>query len=493
MAGTSLDRYTEFLEALPDAALLIDEGGTAVFANSRLHALLDYEAGALIGRSLDTMVPERCSAQCRELLLSSFSSPRTRPVGEDAGLPMQRRDGREVPVDVAVSLQRIGRSNLALCLVRDAGARKQLEELVALGAALQAAHSRPELLELLLDELQRLLGAIGAAVVIKAEDEAQVVVDAARGVLADLVTRRYSAGSISAKVMTNGEPYVSNDPAELAPLVAKGLLTDAVRGLACAPLQANGEILGMLGIVRDSPVEEHDEYLLRAIGDAAALSLQRLAFQGKLIQDASSMEDAYEDMLHGWARSLDRRERITDGHSQRVTDLTVRLARVLGVGRDDLPQIRRGALLHDIGKMMVPEQILLKAGPLDEDEQTLMRRHTEYAYDLLGPIEFLRPALTIPSFHHERWDGSGYPRGLRAEAIPLAARIFAVADVYDTIISDRPYQESRSSGEALQILVDESGRQFDPRVVEALLSLMSTDDAVKTPTPRQPRGPETRS
>ena len=184
---------------------------------------------------------------------------------------------------------------------------------------------------------------------------------------------------------------------------------------------------------------------------------------------------AYEATLEGWIRALDLRDGETEGHSRRVVDLTLRLAGELGVCGEQLVHIRRGALLHDVGKMALPDSILLKAGELDEGEQALMRRHPEHAWQMLRGIEFLRPALEIPFCHHERWDGSGYPRGLKGEAIPLAARLFAVVDVWDALRYDRAYRAGWPAGKVKDHLREGAGSHFDPKVVPVFLSILERD------------------
>jgi response regulator RpfG family c-di-GMP phosphodiesterase len=189
----------------------------------------------------------------------------------------------------------------------------------------------------------------------------------------------------------------------------------------------------------------------------------------------ASLELAYDSTLEGWARALELRDHETEGHSRRVTELTLRMAEAFGVGHRALAHIRRGALLHDIGKMGVPDSILRKPGPLTDEEWVVMRRHPTYAYELLSPISFLGPALAIPWCHHERWDGKGYPRSLKGEAIPLEARLFAVVDVWDAVTSARPYRPALSQDEALAIVSAGSGSHFDPRAVELFLSLKPWD------------------
>jgi putative nucleotidyltransferase with HDIG domain len=190
----------------------------------------------------------------------------------------------------------------------------------------------------------------------------------------------------------------------------------------------------------------------------------------------SELEEAYDSTLLGWALALEMREKETAEHGKRVTEWTMRLARELGVKEDDMVHIRRGAMLHDIGKMGVPDRILLKPGPLTDDEFAVMRLHPVYAWNLLSQIEYLRPALTIPYSHHEHWDGSGYPRGLKGEDIPIEARIFAVVDVWDAVTRDRVYRKALSREESLALIQKERGHYFDPKVVDLFLSILPDID-----------------
>jgi putative nucleotidyltransferase with HDIG domain len=188
----------------------------------------------------------------------------------------------------------------------------------------------------------------------------------------------------------------------------------------------------------------------------------------------SELSLAYDATIEGWSKALDMRDKETEGHSQRVTAVTLHLARLMNCPDEALVHIRRGALLHDIGKMGIPDSILLKPGALNDEEWRLMRKHPELAYEMLAPIAYLRKALDIPYCHHEKWDGSGYPRGLKGEEIPLAARIFAVVDVWDALRSDRPYRASWSDEEVRAHILKQSGTHFDPQVAEVFLKLDTT-------------------
>ena len=187
------------------------------------------------------------------------------------------------------------------------------------------------------------------------------------------------------------------------------------------------------------------------------------------------MINAYDRTLEGWAFALEMRDRETIGHSRRVTELTVRLARQIGITGAELANIRRGTLLHDIGKMGLPDSVLLKKGPLSSEEEAVMKTHPQLAYDMLVSIPYLRNALDIPYYHHEKWNGTGYPHGLKGEEIPLAARIFAVVDVWDAVICDRPYREAWTQEDAISYIKDQSGIHFDPKVVEKFLEIIENE------------------
>jgi PAS domain S-box-containing protein/putative nucleotidyltransferase with HDIG domain len=178
---------------------------------------------------------------------------------------------------------------------------------------------------------------------------------------------------------------------------------------------------------------------------------------------------AYDSTLEGWAKAVEMRDRLTEDHTRRVVALTERLARLMGVPEADMVHIRRGALLHDVGKIGIPDAILSKPAALTEDEMKVMVQHPEQAHNMLAHIGFLGPALDIPYCHHEHWDGCGYPRGLKGEEIPLAARVFAVVDVWDALTSDRPYRAAWTEQDALKYIREQSGKYFDPAVVKTFL------------------------
>ncbi|MCJ7624971.1 MAG: HD domain-containing protein, partial [Anaerolineaceae bacterium] len=240
------------------------------------------------------------------------------------------------------------------------------------------------------------------------------------------------------------------------------------------PLIAKGVLKGVLEIFHRNPLSPDNEWLdfLKTLAGQAAIAIDNASMFNDLQQSNIELTLAYNSTLEGWARALELRDDETEGHSRRVTDLTILLAAKLGLDDEALGHVRRGALLHDIGKMGTPDSILHKPGPLSEDEWKIMHQHPLAAYHLLQPIPFLEPALDIPYCHHEKWDGSGYPRGLKGEEIPLTARIFAVVDVWDALLSKRPYRDAWPEERVRRHIQEQAGSHFDPEVVKVFLQIV---------------------
>lgn len=247
------------------------------------------------------------------------------------------------------------------------------------------------------------------------------------------------------------------------------------------PLIAKGELVGVLEIFKRSPLNPDGEWeeFLHVLAEQAAIAIDNNALFLNLQRSNDELMVAYDATIKGWAMALELRDMETEGHSQRVVKTTLKLAEMLNIRNKDKLNIRRGALLHDIGKMGVPDAILQKPGKLTEEEWVIMRLHPVYAYDWLSTIEYLRPALDIPYYHHEKWDGTGYPVGMKAKQIPIAARIFAIVDVWDALRSDRPYRKAWSKEKTLAHIQEESGKHFDPEVVKAFLKYINSKNAIQ--------------
>ena len=609
MGRMSVTQYGEFLQTIPDAALLIDPRDTITFANGHVRVLLGYAPSELAGQPVDVLFPETHTTVSRHIVEAGMVPPQLRQLGAREHLYARHRDGYKIPVNMTLAPQRLGEQALTLCIVRDMRQRealerqlhvseeqhrnfieraaemfyavelgtdplrgqmtymspqaraltgysaeeflrepnlwarlvhpsdlpavgtataemlasgvprtrhyrlrfqesetyhwvedrvvprydangrvsgyqgvardvterwwqqRQLQTLATLAKVLRECPTMDELMARLLDGLLEPLDATGAAFATHDEPADEVVFEMGRGVLTPWTTRRVpSSASASAKVIATGVPWVTNSAREAHDLSQLDLPA-GVTAYASIPLHTKDRMIGALVVTKASAYADQEVQVLTAIGEMAATALQRQRLHEQLAVTAEALEETCEHTIEGWARALDMRDRNTEGHTRRVTEMTMTLARWLRLPTEQLPHIRRGAMLHDIGKMAVPDQILRKPGPLTEDEQVIMRKHVEDGYAMLAPIEFLQPALEIPCYHHERWDGAGYPRGLKGHEIPLAARIFAVVDVYDAITSERPYAAAESHEAALNFIVAGSGSQFDPRVVEAFLAL----------------------
>jgi putative nucleotidyltransferase with HDIG domain len=250
-----------------------------------------------------------------------------------------------------------------------------------------------------------------------------------------------------------------------------------LRSIVCVPLRSKDKLIGIIYVdnrMVSGVFKQDDLELLTSIASSAAIAIENAGLFKDLQISKNALEIAYDSTLEGWAKALELRDQVTEGHTRRVTDQTVRLAKAMGINGDALNHIRRGSLLHDIGKMGIPDRILLKPGPLTAAEYDIMKKHPDFAYEMLSKIEFLKPSLDIPYCHHERWDGTGYPRGLKEIQIPLAARIFSVVDVWDALHSNRPYRQEWPVERITEYLTKQAGSQFDPAIVQTFVSMILT-------------------
>lgn len=240
------------------------------------------------------------------------------------------------------------------------------------------------------------------------------------------------------------------------------------------PLMAKGRVLGVLEIFQRSPLDPDADWLnfLKTIAGQAAIAIDNAMMFKELQISNIELNLAYDATIEGLSRALDLRDKETEEHTRRVTDITLKLAAALGVPETDMIHIRRGAILHDIGKVAIPDQILFKRGPLADEEWEIMRQHPDIAVQLLSPVTYLTPALEIPHWHHEKWDGTGYPDRLDGERIPFSARLFAFADVYDALTSDRPYRPAWRKQDAIRYIDEQSGRHFDPKIMPTFMELV---------------------
>jgi putative nucleotidyltransferase with HDIG domain len=363
------------------------------------------------------------------------------------------------------------------------GTRQQVERLAALreiDTAITASLDRHLTLNILLEQVVNTLS-VDAAEILLLAPPTQTLKSACQRGHAGLRVKGTEyrlgqglPGQAALERRTLAFPDLTQPPPGSGGAEAEGLLRSGLGAYFAVPLVAKAQVKGVLQVFHRSPLSPDPDWLafLETLAGQAAIAIDNAALFDDLQRSNTELTLAYDTTLEGWARALELRDKETEGHTQRVSEMTLRLAQAMGMPDADLLHVRRGALLHDIGKMGIPDSILLKPGPLSAEEWQIMRRHPLYAYEMLSPIAYLRPALDIPYAHHEKWDGSGYPRGLAGEQIPLPARIFAVADVWDALLSDRPYRPAWSEEAALEFIRGQAGRHFDPRVVELFLTLV---------------------
>ena len=496
----ALRESEEQLRTILDAAAVgivrVDMNGRLSRTNRAFQTMLGYTADALEGMASARLTHPDDSASNLQLQWDLQEGVRD---GYQVEKRYCRADGRPLWADLTMSLVRdgAGRPQFSIAVVEDITERREaqqkilalnqgLEQRVQYIAALHqidmAIMSTPDMsvtLGLVLEQVRAQLGVDAAAVLTCDPDTEDMTYAAGSGLrcsLYDYAGQTVGVGPAGRAARQRSAVQLSN--LSWTPEIFAGnpvLASENFAAYWAVPLIAKGELKGVLEVFHRSPLPPDDGWLERLdiLAGQAAIAIDSATMFQDIQRSHHELMEAYEATIEGWGRALDLRDQETEGHSRRVTDLAERLARALGLSEGELVPIRRGALLHDIGKMGVPDRILLKTDDLTPTEWRVMRRHPQDAYDMLSPIAFLRPALDIPYCHHEKWDGSGYPRGLHGEEIPLAARLFAIVDVWDALSSDRPYRARWSEARVLDHIRSLSGTHFDPHVVAVFLELMT--------------------
>ncbi|GAB4502728.1 MAG: hypothetical protein Fur0035_22830 [Anaerolineales bacterium] len=359
--------------------------------------------------------------------------------------------------------------------------QKRLEQISALRAidnAISSSASMNVTLTVLLEYVRSQLQVDAADILLLNEKTLTLEYAEGAGFYSDAIRRttlRLGEG-LAGRAVAESRPVLIPDLAQSGSGFIRHELqhAESFQAYACVPLVTKGEVKGVLEVFQRSKLSADDEWsaFLEMLAGQAAIAVENTRLFDGLQRSNQELIAAYDVTIEGWSQALELRDEDTEGHSRRVTDLALDLARALGVRGEQLTHMRRGGLLHDIGKLGVPDSILHKPGPLTPEEWQQMRQHPVLAHQLLSKIPYLAPAIDIPYCHHEKWDGSGYPRGLKGEQIPLAARIFAISDVFDALTSDRVYRKALSRQDALEYIREQAGKHFAPRAVEVFLRLM---------------------
>lgn len=478
-----------------DAIITVNQDQRIVLFNAAAEQVFGYPSEMILGEPLDLLVPERYRGVHRAHIHRFGATGATnRAMGRLHTLYGLRRDGREFPMEASISQVRTAEGVLYSVILRDVTERVRIEEqmerrmrrlsaLRTIDLAISSSLDLRVTINIILDQVTAELGMDAADILLFDPLSQGLKFAAGRGFISnalehtDILLGAGAAGTAAFEQRTLQVPDLDQVSPEL--LRADLFKADGFRAFFVTPLLAKGEIKGVLEVFHRTPYTPDAEWVsfFEALAGQAAIAIDSAQLFDNLQRSNQQLLLAYNATIEGWSHALDLRDHETEGHTQRVTEMTMRLAHASGYpfSAEDYLHMRRGALLHDIGKMGVPDSILLKPDDLTEDEQAIMRRHPEYAYQLLAPIVYLRKALDIPYCHHEYWDGSGYPRGLKGEQIPLAARIFSVIDVWDALRSDRPYRPGWPDEQVHAYLRAHAGREFDPQIVEVFLRMLAEE------------------
>jgi HD-GYP domain-containing protein (c-di-GMP phosphodiesterase class II) len=384
-----------------------------------------------------------------------------------------------------VSLEGIAR-DVTEAILAEQQIRRQLQQLSALrdiDTAITAHTAQKEVLGILLDSVTHLLGVDAADIYLLDASGAELQFAGGKGFRHEpaqsisLMSRKNYAGLV---VQEQRTVRVSTSSVQtLEEGFTRMMVNEEFVSYVGTPLVTNDQVIGVLEVFHRMALQTDAEWInfFETLAGQAAIAIDNTGLIADLQTSNERLIQAYDLTLEGWVRALDLRDKETEGHTQRVAEMTLQLAIQMGFKEEELKSIRRGALLHDIGKIGIPDSILLKPGSLTDDEWVIMKKHPSFAYDLIHPIPYLSETLDIPYCHHEKWNGSGYPRGLKGEEIPLAARIFAAIDVWDALLSDRPYRKSWSKEKAIQYLQEQAGIHFDPAVVKVFIDWIGGQDA----------------
>ena len=483
-------KFYSVAQSVNDAMISSDSRGNITFWNSSAIKMFGYQEEEVIDRPLTIIMPERYREVPEEEMERLRSGGEPRVIGTTAELFGARKDETEFPLEFSLTQWTAGNETFYTSLIRDISERikshehlkRQLERLAALRSidlAITASLDMRVTFNVILDQATSQLGVDAAEILLMDPHTHKLEYTAKRGFQTSALEYTHLSlgdgyagrAALERRIVRIDNLKLEKNSLKRSPILGKeNFLT-----YFGVPLIAKGQVVGVLEIFHRSPLDPDQEWLdfLETLGGQAAIAIDNATLFKNLQRSNIELVQAYDSTLEGWSKALDLRDKETEGHSQRVTEITVDIARNLGIADHELVNIRRGALLHDIGKMGIPDNILLKAGSLTEDEREIMNKHPIYAYELLYPIAFLRPALDIPYCHHEKWDGTGYPRGLKGEQIPLAARIFAVADVWDALSSERPYRPAWPDKKGLAYIQEQAGKHFDSQVVGVFFAILN--------------------
>jgi len=478
------------IDSAMDAIITVDSDQHIVLFNDAAEKMFGYSVDEVLGQSIDRFIPTQFRDDHREHIYRFGKTGITnRSMSHLNALSSVRSDGSEFPIEVSISQGNVNGRKIYSAIVRDITERQMAEEKIQrqlqrmnalrmIDMAISSSFDLNIILSVVLQQTISQLGVSASAILLVNQHQQTIEYAASRGFQYSATQHtklRIGEGYAGRAVIERRVVHVSNlmeTGGKLA--TALHLANEEFVDYYGAPLIVKGEVKGVLEVYHRSLLNPDSNWreFFDALAGQAAIAIDNAQLFNSLQQSNLELELAYTAAIEGWSKAMDLRDKETEGHTLRVTDLTLNLARKMNIGDSQLAHIHRGALLHDMGKLGVPDSILLKPGKLTDEEWKVMHKHPQLAYEMLAGIDYLKSALDIPYCHHEKWDGTGYPRGLKNEEIPIAARIFAVADVWDALTSDRPYRKAWTKEKTIDYIKEESGKHFDPQVVDVFLNVI---------------------
>ncbi len=481
----SKERFKSISQTASDSIITIDEFGKIIFINKATEVMFETPQEKLIGQDLKLIMPERYWIEHQDRLNKLGSGIEPKILSKTVKLHGLRKGTIEFPIELSISNWEVKGVKYYSAIIRDITVReeallklnRQLLESTTIHEISNAAltmNNIDHLIEkvttiigknfypdhfgiLLYDFDKEQLSPHKSYVGLTAEDRI-FTAPLGKGIIGTVAK---NIKSIRISDTRNNSIYLATD---------SGVFLSEI----CVPIQFEGKLLGVINAESKNvnSFDVFDERLLTTVANQTALAINRISIMNDIKNLNQDLSISYQATLEGWSRAMDLRDRNTEDHSKRVTNLTVSLAKRIKYPESEIDFLKRGALLHDIGKIGIPDDVLLKPGPLNEEEWELMKTHPLLANDLLKNIPFLDKSLAIPLYHHENWDGTGYPNGLKGDEIPLAARIFSIIDVYDALGSDRPYRTAWKKDKVLAYLIEQSGKKFDPYLLNEFILLI---------------------
>jgi HD-GYP domain-containing protein (c-di-GMP phosphodiesterase class II) len=472
------------VKALPLLLLEIDDDGKILDYKSEDSSLFHVHPATFLNRSYQEVLPLKVVNELKKAFFDLRKGNQPSSVNYSVGMEDGEHWFEARLISSTLNTKTIIIQDITKYKKNEAKIQRQLDQMSALRAIDRAIASSVDLnltLSVLLTQVINHLQIDAAAILLWDASTERLEYATGMGFLTDALSHtklKLGEGYAGIAALEQQVVYIDNlSNRKTDFLRSSSFLQEGFMSYYGIPLIAKGQVQGVLEIFKRSPIDPTPEWFhfLEMLGGQAAIAVDNARLFNILQKTNAELMFAYQATIEGWSQALDLRDHETEGHTRRVKELTLRLARLVNVDEGELPHIQRGAILHDIGKMAIPDNILHKPGPLNEQEWEIMRRHPKYAHDLLAQIEFLAPAREIPLYHHEKWDGSGYPYGLKGENIPRSARVFALVDVFDALTSDRPYRSAWSKQDALGYIQEQTTRHFDPNMTPVFLQMMKSE------------------